>query len=488
MPFLRNAFLMAGQGGVARLSGFLTTVALSRLLPPGDVGIYGLVVNTAGSVYGLTRLGTDAAITVSAAHGRDTVDGRAHQGRVLGAGLALLTCSALLGSLVCLLFSAVIASAVFGRSELGPWIAAAAVFVALNALTQFCYRTLLGFGRLPQYARVMAVTAGGGLLLTVSAAAVGGVAGAVTGLAVTQALAVLWLHHATRRAMSEEGVRIRFDALRSEARRILRHGIPFYLAGLAIIPATYFAQGLLSRHGGVEALGGLRVITSMLTLVTLVPMAVAPLILQRLSVAASGGDQGFSASTFRLLKYSWIFAVVVGMTADLLAPVLMAVFFGDAYSQHVPVVSLALFSTMFAVVASVVTNIMLATGRVMLILRYTLVQATVFVGVAVVMVPEHGLTGYFIADICGRAAVFGALLCMKGVMRTILGQSWIRPAISVTALYASVAWLSMTGDGISRHVIASMGLCIACTLIYLTVFEREERSRIIRMFTTALGR
>ena len=217
-------------------------------------------------------------------------------------------------------------------------------------------------------------------------------------------------------------------------------------------------------------------------------MAVAPLILQRLSVAASGADQGFSASTFRLLKYSWIFAVVVGMTADLLAPVLMAVFFGDAYSQHVPVVSLALFSTMFAVVASVVTNIMLATGRVMLILRYTLVQATVFIGVAVVMVPEHGLTGYFIADICGRAAVFGALLCMKGVMRTILGQSWIRPAISVTALYASVAWLSMTGDGISRHVIASMGLCIACAMIYLTVFEREERSRIIRMFTTALGR
>ncbi len=478
MAFLKNSLYMVGQGGIVRVFGFITTAVLSRILGPADFGIYNLVSNTANSVYGLVRLGTDAAITVFASRHHEAGESRQQTGRMLGAGLILLLTSALGSSIVCLVFSAVIAGSIFKQPGLQPWIATAALFVLLQCLTQFLYCLLVGFQRFPQYAKVMSANAAFGLTVTVPGTVVYGLVGAVIGLAVTQVFALMTLYGVVRKTLAVERIQIQFSNFNVEARKILNYGFPFYLSGLAIIPSVYYAQVLLAQGGGMEALGGLRVIGTMVALLSFVPGAIAPVILHRLSSVASGSRESFLSTSYLLVKYYWIFAVITGLLATLLAPIFIMYIFGEQYSTYVPAAYLAIFSSMFTTMLGVASNAAFSTGRVILILKYTVLQAVTFSIAAVFLVPRYGLEAYFIAEIIGQCAILVFLITRRSIRGTIARQLWFMPAVFVSMLYAVVVAVMTVEDGWIRSMTGCAGLLTACALIYEYVFEQDERLKL----------
>jgi len=471
---------MVGQGAIVRFFGFLTTAALSRILGPADFGIYSLVANTTSSVYSFVRFGTDAAIPVFMARSDETREALQQKGEILGAGLFLLLISAFVGSFVCIVFSAAIANSIFKRPVLQSWIALAAVFVVFQCLSQFLYCIVVGFQRFPQYAKIMATNAAIGMAVVVPLALVYGLTVAMLVLAITQILALTMLYLTVREILLFKRIQIRFVNFGTEARKLLEYGFPFYLSGLALIPSVYYAQGLLTQRGGIEVVGGLRVISALLSLLSFVPGAIAPVILNRLSSTASGSRKSFVLELCLLIKYSWIFAVITGMLAALLTPVLVLIISGEQYAQYVPAARLAIFSSMFTTVLGVVTNAALSMGRVTMILQYSVFQAIAFFTTAVLMLSNYGLEGYFIAEILGQSAALGLLFSRKNIRVTIFRQRWFRPVCLVSAIYAVTIGLTLVQPEPLKTSGLMVGLIIIVFLIYIAIIDQRERKALNR--------
>ena len=394
MSFLKNSLSMMGQSAVNRTLGFTVTAILSRLLGSNNFGIYSLVSSTASSVYGVVKLGTDAALTVIAAHRDENEFARKKKEEILGAGLILTLISAICGTLFCILFSGIIANTIFNKTDLQTWIGMAAIFVLIQALTQYLYSIIVGFQGFNQYSKVMVFSAIFGLVMTTTAAYNFGVLGAVIGLAVTQFVTLAMLLCVVKRILQIRKLRLRFSRFGKNSKEILKYGFPFYLAGLTIIPGTYFAQGLLVQFGGESELGGQRIVTTLVTLVSFVPTAIAPVILQWLAKHADEDPRNFNKNTINVMRYVWIFSLVTVMLATCLTPVLVELFFGKIYLHYTTAAYIALYSSIFVTLMQVVTNAIFAAGRIRIILYYSIIQTTVFTSAAYLMIPSYGLNAY----------------------------------------------------------------------------------------------
>ncbi|MFN6339828.1 MAG: hypothetical protein ACK41W_14030, partial [Cyanobacteriota bacterium] len=58
----RGGLHLAGGAGLGRIGGFLSNLALSRLLGPADLGLFNLVATTVQTGDTLVRLGGDFAL------------------------------------------------------------------------------------------------------------------------------------------------------------------------------------------------------------------------------------------------------------------------------------------------------------------------------------------------------------------------------------------------------------------------------------------
>src|SRR5262249_901918 len=132
----------------------------------------------------------------------------------------------------------------------------------------------------------------------------GAVAGQIAGQSVMAIHAIVALYEEAR----DLGVSVRPRFARKGMTSILALGVPLYASGLLTIPATYFAQGLLTQSAGIGVLGNLRVTMTITSIVSLIPAAAFPPMLSSLA-RAHGGGAGFSEGLAMNLRVVWLFGL-----------------------------------------------------------------------------------------------------------------------------------------------------------------------------------
>jgi O-antigen/teichoic acid export membrane protein len=473
---------MVGQSSAQRFAGLLTNVVLARALGVTGFGVYSVVATTSSSMFGILRLGSEWAILVQTA-GPDTDRAKRSHGELLGAGLLLLLLAGCAGLAGCLAFADRIAQGLFGDGSLAVWIRAAGVSTLLLCLSQFCSAALAGLERFTSYAKVIATMA----ILQVAVGAGGalfGLRGAVIAAIAVQAMTAAAMAAVVRRALKGADIQIAFRNLYASTRQLLKFGVPFHAAALVWIPVSYYLQATLARYAGVDALGYLRVVTSVTMLVTFVPGSLATTVAVMLSGATH--PRHFAAESMRLLKLVSLCCVHIALLVSLALRWLVPVVFGSAYGPIVGAASLALTSSVLLAIASPIEATLLSARRPIAVLIMTLVRMLTFLAAGQFLIAPYGLTGYLIADLVGHALMLTVVYCSsrRWLRENLVAQGWLARVLVLWFLLLgfSVAALARGGahpaGAIVLGIVVMIGICV---WTYRTILDRTERDALNRI-------
>ena len=484
--YIRNVGVLIGQSFVQRVLGMITTILLARVLGAASFGTYSVVTATSSSAYGLVRLGIDAAIHVNVAEGVDSEEARRKTEEMLGAGLAVLLCAGLVAGMGCLLAADWLASTVYGNAAIAIWIRIGGIAALLQCLYQFLYATLAGLHRFTDFAKVILLSSSLNVISIPIAAWGAGLAGAVTALVLVQAITVGLLAITVRRVVRSEGISLRFKNWAVRAGQLISLGFPFYAAGLVAIPVAYYLQGQLVQHAGLSELGYLRVILSLVAIVSFAPQSAAAAMVSMFTRTRVQESNMLASRVMQNVKFVSIFALLTSSVVIAGLPLIIYVLLGDTYMPVAGVAGLGLVTAVLMAANGVVSNALFSNRKVMLIFVATLVQSGLFMGLGMYLIPQQGLIGYLVAELTGCIAVLVGGIVISATWRSAhhISLDWLASmALPILLLAGFVIWQLQNPGGLTMLRLlsgAGLFLAIGCWVQFI-VLSAEERSSLVAL-------
>jgi O-antigen/teichoic acid export membrane protein len=481
---------MVGQSVVQKAVGFLTTMALSQMLHSHGLGLFGVTNSTAGSLYGVIRLGVDAGVHVLTAE-TDPIKDADLVSEILSHALIILLAVGSGGGIVCYVLADRIAADLFGDPVLRTFIEWAALLLFVQVLGQFAYIAFAGLHAFTVYARISIVTAPVLASLTIAGAYMSGATGATVGLVVGQVLAVIALLLALSKVCRDRNIRFIGRLRLRRIRSILAIGFPFYAAGLLGIPVEYMLQALVVRGHGVAMIGDLRVIVAITSIMSFIPTAIAGPMVSALTRARTESAARYWQLVVWNSKVLWFFSTLVVSGIGVLWGEIIRLGFGDTYREAAAFGYLALMSSSFSVLLGIVNASSFATKGTMTVFWLGTGTAVIFFSIAVVAVPQYGLPGYLIAQLISQfVAILFVLILL--VIRDEQGGNnfrWTIPAAVVTAaVFGSVIWSNRMPWGlIQQAVMAFATTALAALAGAVWVFGRAAINDLFQQIRLEMG-
>jgi O-antigen/teichoic acid export membrane protein len=469
MVELRRGWLhLAGGAGLGRIGGFLSNLALSRLLGPADLGLFNLVSTTVQTGDTLVRLGGDFALNYELGGEAGSLD--TPRGRSLTAAFSLQT---LLVTAVMLAGLAVWlgpGQGLFPASVTGPqrrlWSGLLVLMVGLEAICAVPWEVLL-VGR---STRRLALRQGLFLPLRLVLAAVGAAWGQITGALLGWTLVALiqplWL------AWSLRGVwpppRPEWRPQWPVWRQLLRRGLPFY--GANLLSSLVFFPLLLSlaAQSGLEDVGFLRIGQILQQLFALLPGTLVPVLFLRLRQAESFDER--MRQVERVFRLLWSLLLFVLLGYGLVDALVIRLFFGASYLPSLGPTRIMLMTSLIEVLLQILIQPLMSSG---LMRRYALLLngGTLLAALAGwILVPRLGLHGFLIAKYL--VAILPLLPLLAAARQPFVEAGRLLPLLLITAaltIYLFAADLLPLGQGLERPLFA------LAMVVLVIAYQRDFR-------------
>jgi O-antigen/teichoic acid export membrane protein len=454
----KSAATMVVLALLQRGLGFIAISILARILEPRGLGSYAFSQSTSQTFYGLSRIGADAGLHVSlAAIDRGETDTPA---RLLSEALTLFLAIACVGGFILWSLADPIADKVFGVPELSSIVPASALMFVGQVLGQYAYTSFAGLHAFAVYARLTAITGAITLAISVIGGFNFGPQGAIWGAAYAALGSGIVLCAGVARECRFRGLRLRPVWPGALALRTVQIGFPFYASGLLLIPVDFYCLGYLSRSFGVESLGDLRVVQSVLSIALMVPTALSGPFVSHLCSLTSPDKKAHGLQI--QLKAVWVLSL--GMTICLggIWPLLVRAIFGASFPNAETTGAVALVVITPTMLLSALTGALLATQRTVALIAVSGVQALFVAICAREGIDMFGLGGLFGAQAIGMVlATLGLLfLVSRQVGNGIFGR-WMPILLLFTIIAEAAIGLAIT-FGIAVYL-----RMLVCTLIGL---------------------
>ncbi len=486
MAYGANLRLMTVLAVLQRAGGMLTTVILARALPETSLAIYGIVAATAASLFGMLRFGADAAIHVHTAASSKNSEELDAKGQLLGQGLLLLTLAGLIGASICFVGADYVANNMFHKPRLTRWLYLASVFVLLQCLTQYCYVLLAGLHRFSEYSRWMNIVSVVSLLSISLGAIFFQLKGAIFSSVGAQLFALLGLAYLGHKAVIHDGIRLSLANYKITFFKIVHVGIPFYVVGLLAIPATYYLQAFLTSNAGLNSMSGIRIITSINSLITFVPAAISAVMISHMTQKSTNEYDEFIKISVQNIKFICVFSIISSLIIMCTLPYLIFILFGSEYMKLLQPAYVAVASAGFSVILGVIGNVSFSRKRVIFIFEFTLIQISIFGISCYFFVPPYGISGYFCAEFIGSAAALAYIWVrtLPWRRRNDVAPIWVFPlGLLVGSVGIAVAISHLAANQITITVGMFMLTLAVVTLTFKYVFDENEVKMFKRQFS-----
>ena len=473
-----GALAMFSLSILQRGLGLVSVTALARLLEPRGLGAYNFTSSSSQTFQGLTRLGLDAGLHVELAGSSPEAD-KSRIEQALGEAFAVTLAVALLAAAVMIALAEVIADRLFAAPDLASFMKIGAVVMFGQCVAQICYVGFAGLNAFPTYSRTAMIGAVISVVAVVAGALGAGAYGAAVGLAAAQLATTALLFWRLRGECLRRNLVLELRPPTKQILRLFKIGFPFYLGVLWMIPGEFYVLGLLSRSAGVEVLGQLRVVQALMAVVTVLPNALSgPLITyltERHAAGAGGGALQLQ------LRFIWVSALILAILLASIFPPAIGLIFGPhfAYAGNAGVLAIAPF--IGTMLLNVLQGGLLAQRRSLALFWIGGIMAACHIGLAYLLVPDHGLIGFFVSQAVSYglgAAVTG--LWLFGWPR--LGSQMIWKLVLLLATAATLALLA-----VDANIDFEWKACIALSLgllglvvasCWFGVFSAGERYRL----------
>ncbi len=389
-----NLIFTAGNIVSAVLS-FVFSIALARLLQPVDFGIFSFVTTVAGFFIVFTDLGTSSTVGRFVAHyigGKEAGKAKAVFRLLLGYRTLLAGATG-----AGLAFLHPVVAGLFGKPELGMYVLAAGAVVVASSLLDFFYSSVLSLKQFRSLFALRVVERGCRLLFATGLVLLGfGVAGAIGGLVLASAAGVAVGAAAIVRSPA---FRVRVQPL--ERRKLIRFGLWSLLHSVLIIAYSLVDALLLSALRPVVEVGFFSISFNWAQVITyFVPVSAVALF-----PYFSEGEGERSGSLFATsIRYTILITLPLALLVSAFSPSIIRLFYGIAYLEAVPVLSLLSLVAIPITISSIFTYYFIGIGKPRI---PAITIATVFVaavGLNLILIPLMGVMGAAIAMVAARYA------------------------------------------------------------------------------------
>lgn len=289
---------------VTRVAAVANSVIVIRALGVNDVGVFAII----GLVIAVAGVASTAGIPPALVKFLAELGGGAQSesGQLVGAGLVLITVSAVLTTVALGTFALVSANVIYGDPRVSLLIIVGLLGSIIGAISGPFFAVLQGFERIKEMnAREIAISVASvptTLLLVQQFAVYGAVlVGAASGVIAIVVKAPV-LHNVWR----EKRIRLGLPRNKLLYRRILGFAIPAFVSTLMITPILWLVESLLATRWSFGALGEYSVVYALAGYVVLISGAVGvPMVpvVSRLEKEGSPEVAKFLVKTFRITAF-----------------------------------------------------------------------------------------------------------------------------------------------------------------------------------------
>jgi O-antigen/teichoic acid export membrane protein len=375
--FARGAFWSLVGAIASRSVTLASSFIVARLLGTIGFGQFSAVQSTVGAILVLAGLGLGMTATKYVAELHELDPNRASRMIALCLTVGLFAGGFIAGVLA--IFAPTIAGRVLAAQELATALRISALVVVFGTLVSTQTGVLAGFEAFDTLARIGLLVAPLGLVAVAVGTYRGGVTGAISGLAITQAANWFLNRRAIRR---RSRVRIRtFLWPSSDERRVLyQYSAPALLTSLVIAFSNWIAiAALVNSAGGYHEMGLFGAANQWLIALLVLPTIIGQVVFPHATRILKEGY----ASSSRLLRHATMVSAAVSLPIVLigcaLSPFLMRAY-GSGFQGATLTLITVLITAGFMAIQTPAVHIIAASGRVWWLLATYIAWSAVFVG------------------------------------------------------------------------------------------------------------
>ncbi|MDE5632448.1 MAG: O-antigen translocase, partial [Muribaculaceae bacterium] len=242
-------------GGVQMFSILISLVRgkfVAMFLGPEGMGISSLYTSASGSVQQLSSLGLNLALVKETASAKEDAGKLPH---VISAALRLITLTALLGGILCVVLAPILSMWTFGSADYTPGFLLLSISVSLSIAGAGYLSLLQGMGEVKRLAKASLVGGLTGLLCGVPLYYFFGYKGIVPSMIILSGATFLFYFLSFRRSIDIKLSTFNLNAHKPLVKRLLATGIVLMIGSLSGTLTGYLINTFIRMAGSVEDVG-----------------------------------------------------------------------------------------------------------------------------------------------------------------------------------------------------------------------------------------
>jgi O-antigen/teichoic acid export membrane protein len=427
---------------VPRALGLLASVATARLLGRDTFGGLGIVLSTVEMFGMFAGLGLGATATKYIAEHHRTDPLRASRVMTFTGFISIVT--GLIGTLLLVAFSDVIATHTLNAPQLASLLRLASPIIFLNTLNGAQVGGLAGLEAFKRSAHVSIVCGVFTPLVTIAGVRWFGMEGAV--LASMSSLTLNWLlnHLALRIEAAAAGMSFIYEGAFAEARLLFAFTFPVFLSSMVLAPVQWMCNAILvNQPNGLSEMGVYAAVNQWRAVIMLLPSLLMRAALPIMSSAAKGdsGNAALKASvnTTQSLNLLFVFPVA---TAVLFGGEWITRLYGKQFVGGGTVMAGLALSFMILSIGTSAGALMQAQGKAWLGLCFNSCYGLVLVLITAVAAPRWGAAAITFGSAASYAfiALWGFYLLRRDLPDGMFKRIYLAlfSAMAIAAVYCVV--------------------------------------------------
>ena len=473
--FLKGSFWVSLATVITRLAGFITLPFLARTLDPSGLGIYNLIFNVISTADNLSRMGIDAAMSRNGAQYENI--GTESVGRLFGVGSCLMIGIGTMIAISTGLFGNELAINWLGEPKIKPWMGIVAISIFLTEIGIPSWFFLLALQEFRLYSLRMSILTIVSSMTTVILAYRFGLTGAIWSLAFTGFLQLVLGLGLTLPVLDKYKIKLRFDRFIPESISILKFGLPFYAANFLGSFVALPLLGYVSKSGGIEQIGYLRVAQSLSQFVSFLPAAIAPVLVSSLSASLVGDSKDHQRLKSLHLRILWSVILFTSLAISFNLDWIVGLLFGASYQQAIILSRLTIWITAISSLAGMLSQYVLSLGNTRAIAIIQTTSLILMVLIAMILIPQYNSLGLLIAQ--GVSVFFTLIAYVKPALADMDTSEhkylWLLTFESATLFVLSFLPSIIRSSTFINVTLSLVFLVMGLTLTLSGCFTAQER-------------
>lgn len=380
-------------------------IIVARILGPHDYGLYTLAITIPTLLMALSDAGMNYALVRLPAKSKSDGDS-ARAYRLIKLGFLLKLAISTVAFIVCYAGSTLIATAVFSRPELTPFIQLAALLIVFQAVydatnNSFIGQDLMQYSAATQIMQAVLKGTLGPVLVFIGLGITGAISGYVLALAAAGAAgaAILFTRHVPSSGRTT-------DSASMEVRALLIYGLPLYVATVVMVFLTQYQNIVLAHFASNVEIGNFGATWNFITFMTIfsypITTAMFPMF-AKMDPRSQGGDiaRGFLLA----VKYTSLLMIPASVAVMVFSRNLIYLTYGSDYTfapQYLLLLSVLYLLT--AISYLVLGSFLNGVADTRTVVKMSVLMLAIYLPLGPALASPWGPSGLLVAYVLANAA------------------------------------------------------------------------------------